>query len=149
MDKNIWGPYMWNTMHFVALGYPKEATDIDKKNYKSFYYNLVNIIPCQECSTHLSQNFKSMPIDNYLNSREKLFEWTILLHNSVNKMLGKEEWSLNKANKYYKNTSFNITEQIKCFNKSYILIIILLIFLILLFFTKDILKKQLCKLKIM
>ena len=37
IDKNSWGEYLWHTIHFVALGYPNNPSDIDKKNYKNFF----------------------------------------------------------------------------------------------------------------
>ena len=103
INKEIWGKHIWYTIHFIALGFPNKASNIDKKNYKNFYMNLPNIIPCQECEKHLITNLNNYPIDNYLDTKERLFEWTVILHNQVNKILGKNEWSLDKANKYYKD----------------------------------------------
>jgi hypothetical protein len=125
-NRETWGPHMWYTIHFIALGYPIDASSIDKKNYKNFYINLPNIIPCDECAKHLVNNLNNFSIDNYLESRDKLFEWTIILHNQVNKMLGKKEWNLDIAKKYYLNFNIKLEETNKCFNKSYIIIIILL-----------------------
>lgn len=129
-NKDIWGSHMWYTIHFIALGYPNEASSIDKKNYKNFYINLPNIIPCEECAKHLVTNLNKYPIDNYLDSKERLFEWTVLLHNEVNKMLGKGIWSLEKANKYYSNFNIKLEETKKCFNKAYLIIIILLMMIL-------------------
>lgn len=125
-NRETWGPHMWYTIHFIALGYPIDASSIDKKNYKNFYINLPNIIPCDECAKHLVNNLNNFSIDNYLESRDKLFEWTVILHNQVNKMLGKKEWNLDIAKKYYLNFNIKLEETNKCFNKSYIIIIILL-----------------------
>lgn len=129
-NKDIWGSHMWYTIHFIALGYPNEASSIDKKNYKNFYINLPNIIPCEECAKHLITNLNKYPIDNYLDSKERLFEWTVQLHNEVNKMLGKDIWSLEKANKYYNNFNIKLEETKKCFNKAYLIIIILLMMIL-------------------
>ena len=126
VNKDNWGPHLWYSMHFIALGFPNQASSIDKKNYKNFYINLPNIIPCEECSKHLIKNLNEYPIDNYLDSRERLFEWTIIIHNEVNKMLGKSIWSLDKATKYYENFNVKLDETKKCFNKAYYFIIILL-----------------------
>ena len=130
INKEIWGKHIWYTIHFIALGFPNKASNIDKKNYKNFYMNLPNIIPCQECEKHLITNLNNYPIDNYLDTKERLFEWTVILHNQVNKILGKNEWSLDKANKYYKNFNIKLEETKKCFNKAYIIIILLLIIIL-------------------
>lgn len=126
VNKELWGPHQWYSMHFIALGFPNDASSIDKKNYKNYYMNLPNVIPCEECSNHLIQNLNNYPIDNYLESREKLFEWTVIIHNEVNKMLGKEIWSLEKAKNFYNNFNIKLEESKNCYNKAYFVIIILL-----------------------
>jgi len=126
VNKENWGPHLWYSMHFIALGFPNESSSIDKKNYKNFYINLPNIIPCEECSKHLIKNLNEYPIDNYLDSRQRLFEWTVIIHNEVNKMLGKRVWSLDKATKHYQNLNLKLEESKNCFNKAYYIIIILL-----------------------
>ena len=83
VNKEIWGPHQWYSMHFIALGFPNDASSIDKKNYKNYYMNLPNVIPCEECSNHLIQNLNNYPIDNYLDSRERLFEWTVIIQRQL------------------------------------------------------------------
>ena len=39
-----WGPFFWNTIHLVALGYPSEPTYVDKKAAKDFFESLVSYI---------------------------------------------------------------------------------------------------------
>lgn len=130
LSKEIWGPHLWYSIHFIALGFPNEASSIDKKNYKNYYINLPNVIPCEECAKHFTNSLNNYSIDNYLDSKEKLFEWTIILHNEVNKMLGKKEWSLEKATKHYNNFNLKLEESKKCFNKAYFIIILLLIIIL-------------------
>ena len=139
-NKEIWGPHFWYTLHFIALGFPTDASSIDKKNYKNFYINLPNVIPCEECAKHLITNINNFSIDNYLDTKNRLFEWTVILHNEVNKMLGKKEWGLDKAFKHYSNFNLKLEDTKKCFNKSYLIIIILLI-IILYFLIKNKKKK--------
>ena len=130
IDKSAWGSSMWNTIHFVALGYPNNPSEIDKKNYKTFYENLHKIIPCDVWSKHLESNLSDLPVSKFLDSREKLFEWTVLLHNTVNKLLNRKEWSVKKAYRHYTYPLFNLRDSTKCFNNSYLFIIFLLIILI-------------------
>lgn len=137
IDKNSWGEYLWHTIHFVSLGYPTNPSSNDKKYYKNFYENLKNVIPCQECSEHYAENLKKYNIDNFLSTREKLFEWTILIHNEVNRMLGKSEWSVKEAYNYYTNPFFNLKNSTKCFSNSYFLIVLLLIFILLIILYKN------------
>ncbi len=140
VSKKIWGPHLWYSMHFIALGFPLDASNIDRTNYKNFYINLPNVIPCEECSKHFAKNLNNYNIDNYLESREKLFEWTVIMHNEVNKLLGKKIWSVEQALKYYKNFNLELESSFSCFNKSYLIIIILLIIILVILLRKRIFK---------
>lgn len=137
VEREIFGPKLWATMHFVSLGYPKNPSENDKKNYRAFYENIVNVIPCDECSKHLRDNLKKVDIQPFLESRKLLFEWTVKLHNTVNIMLGKPEWSLTYAYNYYNNYS-NLNESMKCFtNKNVISIILIILLIIVLLYKTD------------
>lgn len=94
IDPDVWGSYMWFTIHYVALGYPEKPSEIDKKNYKEFYKNLQYTIPCQKCKEHYIQ---MLTLDNNLilkdsifDNKIKLFRWTVDIHNAVNKRLNKK-----------------------------------------------------------
>lgn len=103
VEKSRWGPHFWATIHYVALGYPDNPSASDKTNYLRFYNNLHNILPCAECCEHLRANIKKLPdIHDYMDNSARLFEWTVLLHNAVNVMLGKKEWKLDRAINHYK-----------------------------------------------
>jgi hypothetical protein len=101
MDKNIWGKHFWFTIHYAALGYPKDASTEDKKNYKNFYEIISKVLPCDYCSSHYEELLKEIPVDNFLDNRDKLFEWTVIIHNRVNRDLKKPEWELEDAKNFY------------------------------------------------
>ena len=86
---NIWGPHGWKFMHYVSLGYPQVPTENDKRNYKEFYSNLKNVLPCKTCAMNYERNLTELPIDNALQSRDSLVKWVIDIHNKVNEELGK------------------------------------------------------------
>ena len=98
---SVWGPFFWHTIHIVAIGYPKNPTYIDKKCAKEFYESLAYLIPCSVCRTHYKEHITSNPLTPFLDSRTDLIKWTIDIHNSVNKMLGKPEWSMEEVMAYY------------------------------------------------
>ena len=131
--KELWGPHLWYSIHFIALGFPNDASSIDKKNYKNFYISLPNVIPCEECSKHLINSLNQFPIDNFLLNKDKLFEWTVIIHNEVNKLLNKEIWSVDRAKLFYNNFNINKTTTCKTtnnINNLYIILIIILIIII-------------------
>jgi hypothetical protein len=86
----LWGPYLWETIHFVAFGYPKEPNERDKQVYFSFYENMMQVLPCDKCTISAQELFKTSDIKNHLGSREDLIEWTYKFHRSVNRKLGKK-----------------------------------------------------------
>ena len=98
---SVWGPFFWHTIHIVALGYSKNPTYTDKKCAKEFYESLAFLLPCPVCREHYKKHLTDKPISTFLDSRTHLLKWTIEVHNSVNKQLGKPEWTLEEVLAYY------------------------------------------------
>jgi predicted lactoylglutathione lyase len=88
-------------MHIVALGYSKNPTYTDKKCAKEFYESLAFLLPCSICREHYKEYLQEKPISTFLDSRTDLIKWTVQIHNKVNKMLGKPEWTLEEVLSYY------------------------------------------------
>lgn len=103
----VWGKYLWKSIHIVALAYPAQPTISDMKNYKSFFHIIGSILPCKKCSIQYMKHLKEIPIETFLNDTDDLFEWTVKIHNIVNKSLGKKEWTLDEAIAYYSSGAFN------------------------------------------
>ena len=86
MQPSVWGPHVWRSIHYIALGYPDNA---DSMAYKEFFLNLWKVIPCLKCSINYKRHLEELPpIDQYLGSKDDLFKWTVALHNIVNLELG-------------------------------------------------------------
>ena len=98
---SVWGPFFWHTIHIVAMGYPKNPSYTDKKCAKEFYESLAYLLPCAVCREHYREHLSKHPITTFLDSRTDLIKWTIMIHNHVNKMLGKVEWKLEEVLTYY------------------------------------------------
>lgn len=107
MDSNligpeIWGKYIWHTIHYVALGYPSSPSENDKNMYRLFFMNMGDVIPCESCSKGYKHLLQKHPLtDDILKSPIQLFEWTVNLHNSVNTKLQKRELSVAQALKLH------------------------------------------------
>ena len=135
---NAWGPYGWNFLHYVTLGYPKNPDTDDKKNYKLFFESLKNILPCPKCAKHYEENLKVLPLTyEILDDKEKFIKWLIDIHNRVNVSTGKPEMEYSEARKsierpylYYKNKNN------KNNNTHYLLIIVILIAVIIYLYYK-------------
>lgn len=91
LGPDIWGPHGWKFLHFVTLGYPKNPTNEDKINYKTYLMLISSILPCSICSSHYAKNLKKYPItDEILEDNMKLFNWSVDMHNEVNILNGKK-----------------------------------------------------------
>lgn len=101
ISPNVWGPFFWNTLHLVALGYPSQPTYADKRAAKEFFESLTRLIPCAICRQHYTAHLKEMPISSSLDNRQDLFRYTVALHNKVNKMLNKPEKTETEVVHYY------------------------------------------------
>tara|TARA_B110000977_G_scaffold199640_2_gene287615 strand:+ start:2693 stop:3091 length:399 start_codon:yes stop_codon:yes gene_type:complete len=125
VNPNLWGPHGWKFIHYTALGYPINPSLQQKNNYKFFFTNLQNILPCKLCQDHFSKNIRDLPIDNYLESRDTLFKWTVDIHNQTNREYNKKIYTYDEAfNLYTKN-------YYERFDYIYAFIIILLLIIIL------------------
>ena len=98
----VWGPFFWHTIHITALGYSNKPTYAQKKAAKEFFTSLTVLIPCPVCREHYAKHVETYPITPHLDSRDDLFKWTVVLHNAVNKDLGKPEFSENDSIAFYR-----------------------------------------------
>ena len=135
MDPVKFGPCLWRSIHIIALGYPENPSEIDKQTYTNYYRDLWKIIPCLKCSLNYRRHWTELPIYSYLDSRHHLFEWTVLLHNIVNKELGKKQITLEEAYKIYNNDRI-ITSAPQNVSAIYISIIVALILIIIALYVK-------------
>jgi len=99
-----WQQITWNIFHTLTLNY----NDNYKQEYIIFFNSLKIIIPCRMCRNHYIENInkENMEIEKNINS-DQIFNWTVDLHNSVNKMNKKKIWSYDEARKYYTDNKFN------------------------------------------
>lgn len=109
---STWGSRGWFFLHCVAAGYPVDPYEYDdihgntrghtRRTYSSFFKNTGHVLPCRSCRESYLAFISEIPIEKYIDSRQKLFEWLFIIHNKVNeKISAKQEASLrNIVNKY-------------------------------------------------
>lgn len=101
-NPNIWGPKAWFFIDTIILSYPNNPSNTDKTLYKNFLYQLKDVLPCESCRSHYSNNINDIPLSSYyLNSRSNLIEWIIKIHNKVNIKNNKRIISKNDFIQYY------------------------------------------------
>lgn len=88
---SVWGPAQWHFLHTMSFNYPVKPTSEDKKHYREYMLNLVNILPCKHCRENLKKNYKAFPITmEYMKDRNNFSRYVYRLHERINKNLGKK-----------------------------------------------------------
>ena len=87
MQTTKWGPSGWKLLHTIPSEYPENPSTDDQYNYGFFYHHLSNVLPCIYCRKSYKCFSCELPIEEYLDSPELLFEWMYLIHNKVNHKL--------------------------------------------------------------
>lgn len=91
MMTSIWGPCLWHTMHTMSFNYPVEPSREDILNYYRFYYSLKDTLPCRACRENYQKNLKLLKFGiKWFKNRDTLSQFVYLLHETVNKDLGKK-----------------------------------------------------------
>ena len=96
INPTIWGPPGWKFIHYVCYSSPTNMTEVEKANYKAFLLSLQYVLPCEACRKHYATNLEKHSLDAALQNG-KLFEWSVSMHNEVNRMNGKKELSVEEA----------------------------------------------------
>ena len=103
MNQNIWGSHLWFSLHTMSFNYPLKPTTEDKNNYKNFFINLQEVIPCSICKKNYKRHLNEHPIEKFLNNRKLLVYWVIDMHNMVNAEIGKKILSYEIVIKKYED----------------------------------------------
>lgn len=141
MKTSVWGKHFWIVIHLTAMCYPTEPSAQDRANYRAFFYHIGHVLPCTKCSKNYERHFTQLPIDMFLDNNKTLFNWTIHLHNIVNKELGKPQWSLDFAESHYttfvsiaaNKRGYNSKKAFACF---FLVCITLIAIILIIFFSR-------------
>ena len=87
MNTTFWGPDGWTFLHTLTFIYPENPDSNEKLKMKNFMNSICFILPCKYCRLSFTKYMKSLPIDDYLDSRDLCIEWLYKIHNKVNKKL--------------------------------------------------------------
>lgn len=101
MNPEVWGPSFWFVFHTISINYPENPSYVQKRNHHDFFKSMQYILPCEICRKHYSQFFKKYPIDPFLENKESLVKWTIMIHNQVNKKQNKPTLDYEEVIKKY------------------------------------------------
>ena len=101
ISKPAWAHPLWAIIHYSAY-YSSSILQVPwKQAYKAFMSCLRYSMPCPICRNHLEENLSNINIDQYLHSNTSIFEFTVILHNTVNKSNNKPLYGVDEARKIY------------------------------------------------
>jgi len=111
-----WQGLTWYMFHTMTLNYNPQY----REEYITFFDSLRTIIPCKMCRDNYINKLNNpvLSMENNINS-DRIFNWTIDIHNDVNKINGKRGWSYEDARNYYQRFNFN-NKMVKFFLYEYI-----------------------------
>jgi hypothetical protein len=104
MNPSVWGAPFWFVMHTVSLNYPMKPSFAEQRTHYDFFYNVRDILPCEMCRQHYRTLLKQHPIQPFLDNRDSLVAWVVLIHNQVNARLGKPSMTKEAFLRNYHNT---------------------------------------------
>ena len=90
MNTTFWGPSGWEFLHTLTFIYPDKPSYNDKVKMQQFMNSINYILPCKYCRISFTKYSQTLPINDYLDSKEKMVEWLYKIHNKVNKKLRKQ-----------------------------------------------------------
>lgn len=91
MDPNVYGPHYWGTLHIAGL-YGESLED-----FKALAKSYATLLPCKKCRRHYTSVLAEYPVD----SVTLPFEWSVAVHNIVNKRLGKPVMTVDQARAFW------------------------------------------------
>ena len=101
LEPTSWGPYYWNTLHFIAAAYDNNPNQSVRSAMKNFIQSLPILLPCKECQDNALNFIKTKNLDVVVSTRKELFEFFFNFHNRVNERLNKPTMKIEEALKRY------------------------------------------------
>ena len=90
-----WGPLFWNFLHSI----PDSLTKDNVCYFNAMFKKMAYVIPCNICKEHYDRFYDKNKLEF---TKNKMKNWILQLHNSVNKKLGKKQYTISESNKIHK-----------------------------------------------
>jgi hypothetical protein len=103
-----WAHLTWFFFHMLTL----QTIKNEKSNYCiDFFSSFKDLIPCHHCRIHY-QKLIHEPDEFMKSNLDKfdIFEWTIDLHNNVNKKNLSRPWNYSEARKFYESKKIQVKD---------------------------------------
>ncbi len=99
-----WKQSTWYVFHMFTLNYLEEH----REHYIRFFNAFKTILPCEVCLNHYQYQLQRQELKLDINlTSEKIFDWSVKIHNNVNASNQKRVWAPDEARYFYKNMNMD------------------------------------------
>ena len=96
---SVWGPHYWFFLHTMAFHYPTDPNTAAKKEVYRLIESFSIFMPAFK--DVWAAALADIPVAGYLDNRDNLVQWTLLVHNWVNRRLQKPIWTKSQMIDHY------------------------------------------------